>query len=236
MSSRVRLVITDIDGTITRRRGDTLLSVHAMEAIRILESHGIVVSLASGNSLPVTVGVARYIGATGPVIAENGCVVFDQGSMETIHICEGRPPEELVRELASLGLTPSWQNPYRLHDVAFHDPHRETRLRMLVESIVAKYSGFKVIASGYAYHIAPVNASKAQGALVALRLLGLDRDSVLGVGDGENDLPLFDVVGYSAAPADADPMVRERVDYVASKPGGEGFAEITRMVLEGVIP
>ncbi|MCE4629472.1 MAG: HAD hydrolase family protein [Desulfurococcales archaeon] len=66
---RIQMIATDVDGTLTIRRGELLLSLEAVRAIRELEENGITVSLVSGNSLPITAGLARYIGAKGPVIA-----------------------------------------------------------------------------------------------------------------------------------------------------------------------
>jgi len=91
--ARIKVVAADVDGTLTVRRGNLLLSLEAVEAIRELEARGITVVLASGNSVPVTAGLARYIGARGPSVAENGCVVFHGG--ERIHVCRGRPPSSL---------------------------------------------------------------------------------------------------------------------------------------------
>lgn len=62
----VKLVATDVDGTLTLRRGVLLVSLEAIEAIRELEASGVRVSLVSGNSLPITAGLARYFGTTGP--------------------------------------------------------------------------------------------------------------------------------------------------------------------------
>lgn len=42
------------------------------------------------------------------------------------------------------------------------------------------------------------------------------------VGDDIVDVPILRGVGFSAAPSDAEPYVREAVDYVASRPGGRG--------------
>ena len=226
---RITLVAADIDGTLTLRRGELLLSIEAIEAVRRLEEHGIRVSLVSGNSLPVTVGLARYIGAGGPVVAENGCVVFWKG--EIIHVCEGRPPQELVEEILRLGFSESWQNRFRFHDLAFRGPQS-----LIGEAArIAERYGFVAISSGYALHIQPPGGGKGRGVEVASRLLGSGLENVAAVGDGENDIPMLEVAGFSACPADADDSVKEVVDYVASKPGGSGFAEIAGVILEGRI-
>ncbi len=225
---RVRLVATDIDGTLTEKRGSLLISLEAVEAIRRLEANGVTVTLVSGNSLPVTAGLARYLGATGPSIAENGCVVFDKGRI--IHVCRGRPPEELVEELIKMGFRESWQNAYRHHDLAFYIP-REEALGEAVK-IVEEY-GFVAFSSGYALHVQPPGGGKDTGLRTVARLLDIGVEEVLAVGDGENDLPMLVAAGFSACPGDADDAVKEIVDYVAGHPGGRGFAEIVEWILAG---
>ena len=54
-------------------------------------------------------------------------------------------------------------------------------------------------------------------------------DQVAYIGDDLLDLPVIERVGFSAAPADARPEVREAVDYVARTAGGFG---VVREVVE----
>jgi 3-deoxy-D-manno-octulosonate 8-phosphate phosphatase (KDO 8-P phosphatase) len=49
-----------------------------------------------------------------------------------------------------------------------------------------------------------------------------DLAEVCFMGDDVNDLPAFDVVGLSAAPANAHSTVLSRADIVTTKPGGNG--------------
>jgi 3-deoxy-D-manno-octulosonate 8-phosphate phosphatase (KDO 8-P phosphatase) len=51
---------------------------------------------------------------------------------------------------------------------------------------------------------------------------GLPLEEVCFVGDDVNDLPAFAVAGFTAAPADAHPKVREAAAYVAKASGGKG--------------
>lgn len=226
MVPRYRMVASDVDGTLTERRGSLLLSLEAVRAVRLLEQAGVRVSLVSGNSLPITAGLARYMGATGPSVAENGCTIFYEGRV--IHVCRGRPPEELVEALRRLGLRESWQNPYRHHDLAFYvDPGRLGEAVRIVEEY-----GMAWYYSGYALHVQPPGGGKARGVEEAARLLGISLGEVFAVGDGENDIPMLERAGGSGCPADAAEEVKRVVDYVASQPGGRGFAEIARMILE----
>jgi 3-deoxy-D-manno-octulosonate 8-phosphate phosphatase (KDO 8-P phosphatase) len=52
------------------------------------------------------------------------------------------------------------------------------------------------------------------------------------IGDDLWDLPILCQVGFSAAPLDAMPYVREMVDFVSSLPGGKGvFREVGDLIL-----
>jgi len=51
---------------------------------------------------------------------------------------------------------------------------------------------------------------------------GLDAGQVCYAGDDWMDLPVLDRVGFSATVADADPVVRQRVDWVSAETGGMG--------------
>jgi phosphoglycolate phosphatase (TIGR01487 family) len=233
-ASSVRIVFTDVDGTITTGRGSLLLCLEAVEAIRRLESAGVKVSLVTGNSVPVAAGLARYVGASGPVVAENGCTIFYKWRLH--HACEGKPPNVIEEELVSRGFRASWQNPYRHHDLAFLPPEdMEARKALEIVRSVMERAGWRgrILWTGFAFHIAPPEVSKARGAELAATLVGSSLGEALAIGDGENDLELLEAAAYSAAPGDAAEEVKARVGYVASKPGGRGFAEIAEMILGG---
>ena len=51
---------------------------------------------------------------------------------------------------------------------------------------------------------------------------GYDPLKTMFMGNDLNDLPAFDIVGFTAAPHDAEPEVLERADWISSKNGGYG--------------
>lgn len=62
---------------------------------------------------------------------------------------------------------------------------------------------------------------------------GLKPSEIAYVGDDIIDLPVIKRAGFSAAVSDAVEEVRERVDYVAKRPGGRGAArEVAELVLK----
>lgn len=61
---------------------------------------------------------------------------------------------------------------------------------------------------------------------------GLTLAQVAYIGDDVNDLEALQAVGFSAAPADAMPVVLEAVQYVCAKKGGEGAVrELADLIL-----
>ena len=69
-----KAVAVDIDGTITDK--NKKIHLGAIAALRRLEGAGIPVILSTGNVRAITYGLWRFIGATGPMVCENGGVVW----------------------------------------------------------------------------------------------------------------------------------------------------------------
>jgi 3-deoxy-D-manno-octulosonate 8-phosphate phosphatase (KDO 8-P phosphatase) len=65
-------------------------------------------------------------------------------------------------------------------------------------------------------------ADKLAGYEELRRQAGLQDDEIAYMGDDLQDLPVLGRVGFSAAPADAAPDVRERVRWVSRSGGGHG--------------
>ena len=61
---------------------------------------------------------------------------------------------------------------------------------------------------------------------------GLALSDICFMGDDVNDLPAFEIAGYSAAPANAQPAVRERASFVSTSAGGNGAV---RELVEAVL-
>ena len=77
----------------------------------------------------------------------------------------------------------------------------------------------------------PAGVDKASGLRAAIHALGLPTNSVLGIGDAENDLPFLRVCGCSAAVGNALPIVREEVDLWLSQENGAAVVELIDRLL-----
>jgi YrbI family 3-deoxy-D-manno-octulosonate 8-phosphate phosphatase len=73
---------------------------------------------------------------------------------------------------------------------------------------------------------------KAKALVEVMHEKGIESRQVIFMGNDTNDLPAFEVVGFSVAPADSHPEVLRRADLVLSKHGGKGaLRELCDMIL-----
>jgi Cof subfamily protein (haloacid dehalogenase superfamily) len=103
-------------------------------------------------------------------------------------------------------------------DPSLHDEIRQKMLGRFGDSIyVARTfpTFLEVMDSG---------VSKGEGLKTVMRHRNLKPEEVIALGDEENDLPMFPVAGFSAAPANAKEKVRQAADFVFGPNTEEGLA------------
>jgi Cof subfamily protein (haloacid dehalogenase superfamily) len=79
--------------------------------------------------------------------------------------------------------------------------------------------------SPFFLEVLKAGVSKGAGLRITMDYLGLKNENVLACGDEENDLPMFDIAGYSAAPANAKGMVLAAAAFRFKDCAEEGLAE-----------
>jgi len=227
-------VALDVDGTLTaeRRRGSFRLDLGAVEALRRFVDSGGVAMLVTGNAAPVAAGLGRYLGATGPHVAENGCLVYHSGRVWSACRYTARAAAEALEEELSWLLVPSWQNRCRVHDFAFlaRDRRRDPAGLAAEARRVLEERGLRarLQSSGYALHVRPVDASKGRGIRLAAALAGVRPGCIVAVGDSGIDAEMREGAGLLAAVGNADEELRSAADIVL--PGASGSS--ARLLLE----
>ncbi|MDR0554316.1 MAG: Cof-type HAD-IIB family hydrolase [Treponema sp.] len=115
------------------------------------------------------------------------------------------------------------------------EPEAQDRIRPLLEErfgnavyIVRTFPPFlEILAPG---------VSKGTGLELALKHTGVSAADVIAMGDEENDLPLFQTAGFSAAPANAKEAVRAAADIIIGSNTEDGVAEFLETFFSRSIP
>jgi len=99
--------------------------------------------------------------------------------------------------------------------------HDEVRKRMY-----ERFGGNVNVMRSYPTFLEIINAgvSKGEGLRIAMQHRGLKPEEVIAFGDEENDLPMFTVAGFSAAPENAREKIREEADFIYGPNTEEGLA------------
>ena len=227
---KFKVIATDIDGTITDKH--ERLYPKAIELIRELEKMGIKIMLVTGHMLCAAETLSHYIGTSGPIVSENGCVIVKKRWDDPIILGSRNNTEKALSVLKeyfgdSVKVKPIIK--YRLVDISLKRTFNpDLGNKILNEKKIPAY----LVDSNFAIHIIDKNVNKGVGTVKAGSLIGVTPNEMIGIGDGKNDYYLLKSVGYSIALAHAPEKLKEIADYVTRKPYGEGFVEAINYLKE----
>ncbi len=225
----IRAVVTDIDGTLTTP--DRRMSMSAQTAVMRLEAIGIPVIVASGNVMAAARTVAYMVGATGPIVAENGGLVLYRNDRWEEVIERLAEPEAALRAWERVQetlpdarrlITDRW----RETEVAIEEVVGVDAVRRAVEGM-----DVRVEHTGYAIHLTDPRVSKGTGVLRALEVIDVPPEEAMAAGDSENDLSVFDVCGLNVAVSKREERLVAKAHYVTRDSGGDGLFEAVSKLL-----
>lgn len=228
MKILIRLVAIDIDGTLTFR--DRKLDLTAVEAVRKAEASGLTVVLATGNVLTFAEAASIMLGTSGPLIAEDGGIVFDRSTGEK-HVLGDRL--EADRGLAALEQT------FGPLEQTRSSAERLTGLTLKrtvsVEDVrkVIQREGLSLVAvdSGFAIQIRSPEVNKGNALRKVSSMRRVPLAEIAAIGDGPNDIEMLSVAGISFAVANSADEVKRACTHVTTSPYGKGAAEAIESIL-----
>jgi len=225
----IEAMAIDIDGTMTYR--DRKLDVAAVDAVRRAEAAGLPVVLATGNVICFAEAAAVLLGTSGPIIAEDGGIVFDRVSGGE-YVLGDRVEAE--RGLAALRRTFGDLRQTRSSGMRLTGLTLERTITAEQAMDVLRREGLRLIAvdSGFAIHIKDPEVNKGNALRKVASLLKISTAEIAAVGDALNDIEMLEVAGVSFAVANSDELVKRACTHVTSEPYGRGVAEAVEKVLE----
>jgi HAD superfamily hydrolase (TIGR01484 family) len=241
--SNIRLVATDMDGTLTRRGKFTAALLQALED---LAASGIKVLIVTGRSAGWVSGLSSLMPIAG-AIAENGGLFFPSGNQKPVTLT---PIPDLVNHRQHLAtafrqlqkkfpqIQESADNRFRVtdwtFDVAALSPSELQTLDNLCQQM-----GWGFTYSNVQCHIKPQGQDKAVGLLQVLReyLPNYSSEQVVTVGDSPNDESLFNQSYFPVSVGVANVLeyinqLQYQPAYVTTSAEGEGFCELSSYLLK----
>jgi hydroxymethylpyrimidine pyrophosphatase-like HAD family hydrolase len=241
----LRLVLADIDGVITRGEGqpidiDVLQRLAAINAAARLDPSVPAITLCTGRQSPYVELMAQLLGVFLPCIFEHGAGLFFPTAFR--YEFDTRLGSDYAARLSRLRA--ALHTPLLDGGHAFVQPGKEATMTLypqggftvddllrVAETLVPQVAPeFGVARNVNGVEVRPIGVDKGTGAARIADLLGIPLATMAGVGDSDPDLSYLSRVGFSAAPANATPAVRQNVDYVARESFGAGLLEIVTLV------
>ena len=240
----IRLVATDMDGTLTQ---SGKFKSQLFQAFDALQQEGIQVLIVTGRSAGWVSGIVNYLNVAG-AIAENGGIYYPSaGESAGQQLCDIGPIGEHRQNLQSAfehlashfpQLAPANDNAFRLTDWTFANPgFSQADLRTMQG--LCEDLGWGFTYSAIQCHIKPVQQDKGRAVLkVAGQLVdGIQPDRIVTVGDSPNDESLFRAADFThsvgvANIVDYSSRMHHRPAYVTTAPEGEGFCQFVEWLLD----
>jgi hydroxymethylpyrimidine pyrophosphatase-like HAD family hydrolase len=220
IAMRYRALATDYDGTLAE---DGKVRSDVLVALKKWKKSGRKLLMVTGRELDDLMQTFPHVDVFDEIVAENGALLYRPSPPRERPLAKA-PPPELVEALRARGVGPISCG--RII-VATWQPHETVVLEVIRELGLE----LEVIFNKGAVMVLPSGVNKGTGLRAALVELGLPAESVIGVGDAENDHSLLDACGYGAAVGNAIPALKKRARFVTNAARGQGVAELIEHVM-----
>jgi hypothetical protein len=211
----------DYDGTLVSGR---LISNEVQKALSRLKKAGRKLILVTGRELDSLLDDFSRVDIFDRIVVENGGVLYTPGA-GTVKLLASPPSEEFAAALKDLKIDPLSIGRVIVSTRIPHD--------IVVQNVIQEQGlDLEIIYNKDSVMILPAGIDKFTGLLAALDEFGLNPESVIGVGDAENDISFLSGCGYSVAVANAIAQVKMRVDLILSEPNGAGIIELAETLMD----
>ncbi|MEL6382993.1 MAG: HAD family hydrolase [Cyanobacteria bacterium J06626_18] len=240
--TRIHLIATDMDGTLTQQGQFTPLLLQVLEAAA---AAGLRMLIVTGRSAGWVQGVVAYLPVVG-AIAENGGVFIPKDTLKPSWLIEMPAVEQHRTQLAAMfaairkefpKLQPSSDNQFRLTDWTF-DIGDLSPSDLEGINATCRAVGWGFTYSTVQCHIRPAAQDKGVGlqTVLAQQFPHISAKQVVTVGDSPNDEGLFDPQRFPLSVGVANVQhYRDRLRYfpALTTKGAEvqGFQELVQAIL-----
>ena len=213
----------DIDGTITLN-GMGTINLDALSKLRSLKDEGHNVIFVTGRSSVEGYLLSIFGGLTHMSVGENGgCITYGDKIQHKLLGNKGECIHALATIQSRLGSEIKEKPVFpRMTEVVLERTFEIEKAKKIVDE-----DNLNVVLtdSGYAYHINSKGVNKGSGFLEVIKMLDVDLNDVIAIGDSETDIPLFKIVENSIAVSNSTENLKKVAKIVTTKKSGEGVLE-----------
>lgn len=238
-----KAIFTDLDGTAIPNGPNGLPSQKVIDAMVKAQSKAYV-SVATGRPFEMCDHILDRLEVKNLCVVNGGSVIVNPATNEVVweqimppetmqKVLEACAPYQFIEVNDSRSIKRSMKEPLltgsnRMVVLLSADEAESDRvisvLKQVPEINVLKVHSW--VQSGWDLHISHIGASKRHALEVLLGMLNIEAHEVIGVGDSQNDLPLFEAVGLKVAMGNATQALKDKADYIAPTVDEDGLAHV----------
>jgi HAD superfamily hydrolase (TIGR01484 family) len=246
---RYEAIIFDLDGTAMPSARKSLPSKKLAGVINSYKNK-IHLCAATGRSWDLAREVIQILALVDPCILSGGAVIVDprkekilwqkaisQNALNAILkvVQDYDYPVDYAVGLTTTAILPreviklsSEINAFYILDIPQDKANKVLDKLTEVEGITVSKAHSWNVAGGIDFHITNSQGTKEHAVTELCRILNVDRANVAGVGDGHNDIHLFNSVGHKVAMGNAVPELKEIADEIIEPIDKEGLAKFIK--------
>lgn len=245
----IKLVLSDLDSTLAPHMKHEISDV-VREAVIAVENQGIHISVVTGRAYIHAKSSFEVLGIDGPCVVDGGATIVDAASGKILS--KQWIDVETTRQIISI-LKKHCSESYFDHTSTIHflkdidnnalkddapavfavastmDEIRQASKELAQVQGIQFFTGMgthPVTEVAYpAIQITHEHADKFHGVEALRKIIGISRVDTLAIGDGDNDVPLFQNARIKVAMGNATDALKTEADYVVGTLEQDGFAE-----------
>lgn len=224
-----KVLVFDLDGTLAEPAQRTAEA--DVQKLIELENNGYTIVLCSGKTSYYLCGFARQLGLKNPILVGENGGTFQFGIDLPPKRYEEYPfkqkakfQQQRIKMLIDEKFAGKiWYQPNLVGLSPFPaDDETFSALQELIDDEQSELDELLIYRHWDCFDLIPKNVNKKNGLLYLVELLGLEKEDVVAIGDGVNDIPMFEFADVAIGVVGKDSPIQPYVD--------ESFASIGQVL------
>ena len=240
---KYKSIIFDLDGTVVPSKLDGMPSEEVIKSVQKLQGK-MKLSFATGRSIYTCRDIEKVFNLTDPCVINGGSQIVNPKTEEVLW--EQCLPDNVVENV--INISREFSEKFIINGIIFEGQANISEFPKIANIIVALgvrkdntdyFVGELTKIPDLAVHILPSwiegdywdihithkLATKKYAIEKLIEILGVKKEEVIGIGDGNNDIALFESVGYKVAMGNAVDVLKNAADYITDTLENHGFAK-----------